>query len=429
MAQRRRWLKLTLTLPLLLLAVLLAYYFVGLPLPGPAGVFPQTVQTQHFRIHYTTRGVDRASPAFARRVGQEAENALTQYHQQGFRDPFGAPPWQITLQDLGEDDLGIAEGWPDAPTRIVLSTALAAMPVSDAGGLPATIAHELFHGIQAAYVPDLDRLPDFLVEGTPDACAYAVLQGAAVHSALLVDSVAYYTEEGRLRSLSRQQHAAAGYFTVLADRFGGPGFCRGLLEQLATADANTALARLTGLPEERLQPVVALRLYGEYVWRADELGKDSPLPPDPEARFDVVRPPDGTAPRLQAGATATVDTDSNDRPLRVRPLAVSAISLDRRWRLPERLELTVQAGGPVAAFLLVGSGAASRLADYRAVAVSNDKPIVLEPGAASRLMLLVLRPGSGAPVPYRVLLRAVTGAPTPLQPLPALLQQLEAPGR
>ena len=424
--RRRRYL-----LPLLaLVATALFYNWAWLPGSSAPGYYPRSVRSEHFVVRYTSWGSDRAAAAFAHRVSREAEAALAAYRKYGFKDPFGRPPWEITLQDLGEEDLGTAEGWPDAPTSMVLSTILADLPIGESGGLPATIAHELFHGIQAAYVPDLDRLPDFLVEGTPDACSYAVLDNRRVKDALLIDTVAYYTEEGRLDPLARGEHAAAGYWTVLADRFGGPRFCRELLEQAAGSDTATALQRVTGLPPAALLPVVALRLYGEYVWRADELGRNSPLPPDPAARFDLSRPPAGLAQRLRAGEPVTLGADDGGAPLTVLPQAVAAVSLDGAWRLPGHLEVTVQADAPVSVYLLHGGDDAARLADFAAVARRGGTPFVLTDDGGSRSILLVLAEGTDRLIGYRLTLRAAVpgAAPTPLQPLPELLRHLETAG-
>src|SRR6266571_3031421 len=134
----------------------------------------------HAVVHYVTTGLDapplnddngNGVPDYVEEVSTAAETALGYYGSHGFK-PAAADtrgPNSLTdiyiehLPDPGLYGVTFAYNYASGGTFVILSSRLDQSPDVAMGSLDATVAHELFHVIQNAYVPN-GRMPMWVDE-------------------------------------------------------------------------------------------------------------------------------------------------------------------------------------------------------------------------------------------------------------------------
>src|SRR6266571_7376056 len=144
----------------------------------------------HAVVHYVTTGLDapplnddngNGVPDYVEEVSTAAETALGYYGSHGFK-PAAADtrgPNSLTdiyiehLPDPGLYGVTFAYNYASGGTFVILSSRLDQSPDVAMGSLDATVAHELFHVIQNAYVPN-GRMPMWVAEGSASAMAALV---------------------------------------------------------------------------------------------------------------------------------------------------------------------------------------------------------------------------------------------------------------
>jgi hypothetical protein len=141
-------------------------------------------------VHYVTTGLDApplndddadGTPEYVEEVAAAADTALAHYASAGFREPLPDAAGPDARVDVYVEDfedpqlLGIAV--PHTRARggafVVISSRLDRSPKLAYGSLPAVVAHELFHVVQFAYLPD-GRMPLWVAEGTATTMALEV---------------------------------------------------------------------------------------------------------------------------------------------------------------------------------------------------------------------------------------------------------------
>ena len=141
-------------------------------------------------VHFVTTGLDapplnddnaNGVPDYVEEVGAAADTAFAYYAARGFRAPLADSGGPNTLPDLYikhfhyPDLFGIAY----APTKaqggsfVIISSHLDQSPGLARGSLAGTVAHELFHVVQYAYVPG-GQMPDWVAEGSAAAMSLLV---------------------------------------------------------------------------------------------------------------------------------------------------------------------------------------------------------------------------------------------------------------
>ncbi len=142
-------------------------------------------------VHYVTTGLDapplnddngNGVPDYVEEAGAAADTAFAYYAARGFRAPLvdGAGPNtlpDIYIKHFHNPDLF---GLTYAPVKaqggsfVIISSHLDRSPVLARGSLAATVAHELFHVVQYAYVPGGRALPTWVAEGSAEAMSLLV---------------------------------------------------------------------------------------------------------------------------------------------------------------------------------------------------------------------------------------------------------------
>lgn len=184
---------------LYLLPVLLVFAFaepaLGAPVPRPTdgGTFayglPEAppLMGAEAVIHYVTSGPDAPPlndddrdglPDYVEKISAAADKSLAVYAQQGFlrpRDygwPTDLPDIYLQQLDAGVFGLALPPTLSDSGSFTLISNRLD--PALKAfGSLNATVAHELFHLVQFAYVPN-GELPHWVGEGQASAMEFIV---------------------------------------------------------------------------------------------------------------------------------------------------------------------------------------------------------------------------------------------------------------
>ena len=133
-------------------------------------------------VHYVTSGLDApplndddgdGTPEYVEEVAAASDAALAQYAAAGFRPPradAAGPDDRVDVYIEDFDDPGLfGVAIPTTLGRggafVVVSSQLDRSPDLAHGSLPAVVAHEVFHVVQFAYVPD-GRMPRWVSEGT-----------------------------------------------------------------------------------------------------------------------------------------------------------------------------------------------------------------------------------------------------------------------
>lgn len=380
--------------------------------------FPKEIKSEHFTVKYTTEGSDATTDAYAQQVSDEAETMLALFRKHGFKDLYGDAPWSVTVANLNEA-WGTATGWPDGPTVIQMNRSLAT-DGKELGGSISVMGHEVAHGIQARYIPNLDELPGYLVEGTPTPMTFAVSEDPALKKTMRAYDIKGYINSGRRRTLQQQEHDAAGYWMVLQELYGGATFFRQLWEQVATKDLNTIVQSMTGMSEEALFHTFAVRLYSHFLWSVEADSGSAA-----ETKFDASPLASAEAlAKLNAGEKVTVATDTKKRPLQVRSYTISTVSLSEASQLSGPLSIKVNAASNVSVYALVGSGDATTYDHYVAASASGGDTLVIDPRGATQVMLLVLRTGSTGRIDYSLELQASSASLSKLESVSDLLTAL-----
>jgi len=168
----------------------------SLPRPPEGGDFAyETAEAAPFAgeravVHYVTSGLDAPPlndddgsgvPDYVEQVAAAADTALAYYAARGYKLPLpdsggsDARP-DVYLSHFDHPDLygvAIAPVAGAGGSFVVLSSRLDQSPKLARGSLAGTAAHELFHVVQYAYVPD-GTMPDWVAEGTASALALSV---------------------------------------------------------------------------------------------------------------------------------------------------------------------------------------------------------------------------------------------------------------
>jgi hypothetical protein len=387
---------------------------------GVEHTFRHELKTEHFLIHYDTTGTHATTEAFAQRVGEESEEILAQFRKHGFKDPWGKPPWKINLLALGEGALGTASGPPREELSIGINILLEKEERTRASSW-SVIAHELFHGIQYAYVPRLNELPLYVIEGTPNAVAYTIAPSQKRRDEVLKSAIGPYMSTGRKAPLTGQAHGAAAYWSMIADQAGGAAFFRQLFEGLVDYEISELVPKLTQQSEINLFHAAALRLYGEATWKAEEASGLR------WGKYDLQFSSAELRQQLRAGQKVALKQDSQGFRLSVRPYTIGAIGIAKEWGLQGRTRLTVSAADDAVVYVLVGTGKAAQLSDYQAVRTHPGLPVVIDAGAA-QVSVLVLRSSASGSAAYSLALEPnVSEEASALVPLEELMQTLFKP--
>lgn len=191
---------------LLLTLVLLAFHagaadaaprIVPRPTAGGAGGYavPEAEPYSSARVvvHYVATGTD-APPLndddrdgvadYVEHIGAAADTALSFYATHGFRTPLPdaagpdpRPDIYVKRRGTAVFGLAIPSTIASGGSFVEISPRLDSNPEALAS-LPLTVAHEVFHLVQFAYVPD-GSLPDWAAEGTASAMAQRVFPNVA----------------------------------------------------------------------------------------------------------------------------------------------------------------------------------------------------------------------------------------------------------
>lgn len=163
----------------------------SLPRPPDGGTFGYPTaeappyETPYAVVHYVTTGLDAPPlndddhdgvPDYVEQVGAAADTALAYYAAHGFRPPLtdsGGPDGKpdIYIEHFDNPDLygvTIAPAKAAGGSFVVVSSHLDQSLGLSRGSLAATVAHELFHVIQFAYLPD-GSVPRWVAEGSATA--------------------------------------------------------------------------------------------------------------------------------------------------------------------------------------------------------------------------------------------------------------------
>ena len=141
-------------------------------------------------VHYVTTGLDapplnddnaNGVPDYVEEAGAAADTAFAYYAARGFRAPLADGAGPNTLPDIyikhfhNPDLFGLTY----APFRaqggsfVIISSHLDQSPGLARGSLAGTVAHELFHVVQYAYVPR-GQMPAWVAEGSAEAMSLLV---------------------------------------------------------------------------------------------------------------------------------------------------------------------------------------------------------------------------------------------------------------
>ena len=140
-------------------------------------------------VHYTSSGPEAPAqtdangngyPDYVEQVGLAADKALSYYEAHGFRLPASDTGGPDTKPDIYVDTLpkGVF-GFTLAPTHaeggtfVIVSPKLDTSVTKPRGSISITVAHELFHVLQYAYVPS-GKLPIWAAEGSASALSMLV---------------------------------------------------------------------------------------------------------------------------------------------------------------------------------------------------------------------------------------------------------------
>ena len=141
-------------------------------------------------VHYVTTGLDAPPlnddngdgvPDYVEQVGAAADSAFAYYAARGFRTPLADsggpnPLPDIYIKHFRNPDL---YGLTFAPVSaqggsfVIVSSHLDQSPGLARGSLAGTVAHELFHVVQYAYVPG-GQMPHWVAEGSAEAMSLLV---------------------------------------------------------------------------------------------------------------------------------------------------------------------------------------------------------------------------------------------------------------
>ena len=177
---------------LLVAAALLALLVVALPARG-AGKVPRptyksvevTIETPFVVVHYTRTGPDHPRfmadddhdnvPNYIEKLAASANKAWLWYAHNGFKAPLPDtagpnPKLDIYVKALPPGQYGVTIPTPQAQggAFMVVDNQLDEAHIAKHGSLQQTVAHELFHAFQLAYVPSGD-IPHWAAEGSATA--------------------------------------------------------------------------------------------------------------------------------------------------------------------------------------------------------------------------------------------------------------------
>ncbi len=141
-------------------------------------------------VHYVTTGLDapplnddngNGVPDYVEEVGAAADTAFAYYAARGFRAPLVDSAGPNTLPDIYVKHFHSPDlfGLTYAPFKaqggsfVIISSHLDRSPGLARGSLAATVAHELFHVVQFAYVPG-GQMPAWVAEGSAEAMSLLV---------------------------------------------------------------------------------------------------------------------------------------------------------------------------------------------------------------------------------------------------------------
>jgi hypothetical protein len=151
--------------------------------PRPTYTSPEvTISTPFVVVHYTRTGADHPRfmadddhdnvPNYIEKLAASANKAWLWYAHNGFHAPLpdtGGPDTKLDIyvKQLPAGEYGVTIPTPDAEggAFLVIDNQLDEAHLAKHGSLQQTVAHELFHAFQLAYVPD-GNIPHWVAEGS-----------------------------------------------------------------------------------------------------------------------------------------------------------------------------------------------------------------------------------------------------------------------
>ena len=146
-----------------------------------------TLDGEHVVVHYVTEGLDapplndddgNGLPDYVEEIAASADRALEEFERLGFESPLpdtGGPDERpdLHVKRLAARVLGLAvsPGYGEGGSFVLVDTRLDRSIDQPRFNLQTTVAHELFHLIQYAYLPDGD-IPRWVAEGTASAIEF-----------------------------------------------------------------------------------------------------------------------------------------------------------------------------------------------------------------------------------------------------------------
>ncbi len=227
---------------LLLVAALLAMVILGAAVPAhpvaAAADQDQSFDTQHFTVRYTLSGSNAATEDFARRVGQLAEKAYAAFVTDGGMRPPRDPRPEVRIV-VDDPATGGTQATDMATGDVTIKINYRMQSSMDLAG---TVAHEVFHAVQFAYM-NSDQQPDWAIEGTAPLAAFLANQDVPTAVSEFQNTAYLYLNVPRLQQLTSIDYAASAFWAYMQQRYGGMAYLKNLLEAAANYEWEEAAAR------------------------------------------------------------------------------------------------------------------------------------------------------------------------------------------
>lgn len=283
-----------------------------------------SLTTPYFEVKYTLTGPNATTEEFARRVGRLADQAYTTFVVKGGMRPPRDPRPQVLI---------VADDPATGGTQVTsLDTGDVTIKINckmqSSMDLAGTVAHEVFHAIQFAYM-NSEQQPAWAIEGTAPLAAYLANKDVPTAVTEFQTTVGMYLNVPRRQSLTSIEYPAAAFWAYMQQRYGGLTYLKNLLEaaeDLEWEDAAVRAAIKGGAPAtatfETLYLEFALAVGGNKVdvlkfKTADDIAQDV------FSDIDMSSAWRGTAFEVTQGTTAQEDNRDGQPVSRRYPLQVT----------------------------------------------------------------------------------------------------------